>query len=181
MATEKIEIWKDIKGYEGLYQVSNLGRVKSCERYKKGNNCITKVNERIKKPSVKNGYYFIVLYKDNKGENCYIHRLVASAFIDNPDNLPLVNHKDEIKTNNMVDNLEWCDRVYNNNYGTRNERVATALSKPIYSVDITTNEITFYQSINDASRITGGNIGNISSCLKGKYKSAGGYKWYYVS
>ena len=116
------EIWKDIVGYEGLYQVSNLGNVKRLKGYKgRGKGYI--VEEHLIKPSINShGYQNVVLCKNGKTKTFSMHRLVAIAFLDNSDNLPEVNHKDEDKTNNCVDNLEWCDRVYNNNYGTRNKK-----------------------------------------------------------
>lgn len=105
------EIWKDIKHYEGIYKISNHGRVWSIHK------------RDYKTPSVKdNGYLVVQLYKNGKMHNEYIHRLVALTFIPNPNNLPQVNHKDECKKHNSVDNLEWCDCTYNNNYGTARER-----------------------------------------------------------
>lgn len=122
-----MEVWKDVKDYEGLYQVSNLGNVKSLERYAHTSN--TRYNkhrllrERILKPGKnKDGYSVVVLRKDCKGKSYYIHRLVAEAFLPNPHNLPEINHKDENKENNHVDNLEWCTHIYNGNYGTINIR-----------------------------------------------------------
>ena len=119
------EIWKDVKGFEGFYQVSNLGRVRSLDRIAVSENRSTqKIKGAIKKVKVgKNGYYMVMFYKDSKYKCAYVHRLVAQAFIPNPDNLPQVNHKDEIRTNNCVDNLEWCDSKYNNNYGTKIDRL----------------------------------------------------------
>ena len=106
------EIWKDIVGYEGLYQVSNLGNVKRINFFKK---------ERFVIPCSKgSGYLYVSLSKNNKQKNFYIHRLVATAFIENPDNLPVINHKDENRSNNIVDNLEWCTQKYNCNYGLHN-------------------------------------------------------------
>ena len=110
-----METWKNIKGYEGLYQISNKGRVKSL--YNKNNK-----KEKILKPGERNEYLCVSLYKNNKKNVYSIHRLVAQAFLPNPDNLPVVNHKDENKLNNNVENLEWCNYGYNINYGTRNER-----------------------------------------------------------
>ena len=116
------EIWKDIEGYEGLYQVSNLGRVKSFPR--KGTHT---TKERILKLTKSNKNYVIVILKNNYIQKAKsVHRLVAEAFIPNPNNLPQVNHKDENKLNNKVDNLEWCDNIYNCNYGTRNKRLSIA-------------------------------------------------------
>ena len=105
------EIWKDIPGYEGLYQVSNFGRVKSLRK-------AIIMSIRINKK----GYSTIGLSKNGVFNRKSIHRLVAEAFLPNPDNLPQVNHKDEDKSNNRVDNLEWCSQLYNNIYGSRMER-----------------------------------------------------------
>lgn len=109
------EIWKDIKGYEGLYQVSNYGRVKSFKHNK----------EKLRKEVKDNMGYLIVNLSKNGNKKIYkIHRLVAEAFLQNPNNYPQVNHKDENKINNRADNLEWCTAKYNSNYGTRNERMS---------------------------------------------------------
>jgi len=114
-------MWKDIEGYEGLYQVSCNGEIKSLSReiiYNNGK--VIHLKERILKPLKINNYLAVDLHDSNKNhKRFYIHRLVASAFIDNPDNLPEVNHKDENPFNNSVDNLEWCTHTYNLNYGTR--------------------------------------------------------------
>lgn len=123
------EIWKDIENYEGYYQVSNLGRVRSVNRIVI-NSMGGKIQHlqgklQILKPG-KLGYVIAQLSKDNKRKYCKVHRLVAQAFIPNPDNLPEVNHKDENKANNRVDNLEWCDREYNVNYGTCSLRISKA-------------------------------------------------------
>lgn len=115
------EAWKDIKGYEGLYQISNIGRVKSLSRIDSRGN---KRNEKILKISKNNsGYYFVGLCKNGKVKQYLIHRLVAEAFVRNPYNYSEVNHKDEDKQNNIADNLEWCTHEYNCKYGTRNKRV----------------------------------------------------------
>ena len=110
------EIWKDVFGYEGLYQVSNKGRVKSINNYHR-KDCV------ILKPQLNRfGYEIVNLYRKRKMRHFFIHKLVAFAFIQNPNNYPQVNHKDECKTNNNVENLEWCTAKYNINYGTRNIR-----------------------------------------------------------
>lgn len=112
------EMWKDIAGYEGLYQVSNRGRVKSLARYShKGSRSVQKLKERILKSGVrKDNYLTVVLRKDGNSTSYLVHRLVATAFISNPYNYNIVNHKDEDKQNNDVRNLEWCSSLYNNTY-----------------------------------------------------------------
>ena len=114
----KNEVWKDIPGYEDKYQVSNLGRIKSCTRTRKcKNGSIAIVRERILKPRTdKDGYKEVALSLNGANTYFRVHRLVATAFIPNPLSLPLVNHKDENPANNIVDNLEWCDYIYNRNY-----------------------------------------------------------------
>lgn len=170
----KGEIWKDIEGYEGLYQVSNLGRVKSLNYKRTG-------KERILKAGKSGyGYLQVNLYKDGNREQPLVHRLVATAFLDNPDNLPEVNHKDEDKTNNCVENLEYCSRLYNMNYGTGSKRSAEKRSKPVFSVNKETGLIMYWESAKEAERCTGTNNGNIINCCQGRQKSAGGHYWFYA-
>lgn len=114
------EIWKDIAGWEGYYQISNLGKVKSLERKQRfvsiaGKECFYKKREMMKKTVVNlgNGYRMVSFSRDSKAFTKYIHRLVAEAFIPNPDNLPWINHKDGDKLNNSIDNLEWCTPAHN--------------------------------------------------------------------
>lgn len=116
------EIWKDIDGYVGKYQISNLGRVKSLPK-RKGRGIGYDIGERVLRPSINGrGYEQVVLCKDGKTKTFAIHKLVARHFIENPGNLKQVNHKDENKQNNAVSNLEWCTQQYNNTYGTRIQR-----------------------------------------------------------
>ena len=175
------EIWKDIQGYEGLYQISNLGRVKSLERIIITSNNITKkISEKILKPCLrKNGYYSIVLQKNNKSKYYTIHRLVAKEFIPNPDNLPQVNHKDENKLNNNVDNLEWCTSKYNNNYGTHNERHALARSKTVYQYSLSKKLLSIWKSTHDVNYKLGYHQGNIAACCRGERKTAYNCIWSY--
>lgn len=164
-----IEEWKDIEGYEGLYQVSNLGRVKRSKgKYMK--------SERILRLFINTpGYLQVMLCKNNKCKKFTVHRLVAEAFIPNHENKPQVNHIDEDKTNNMVSNLEWMTAKENVNHGTRNERS----SKKIKAIDIANGEWNDYKSISECARELGLHQSSISMCLKGKRKTSGGYTFKY--
>lgn len=165
-----MEIWKDIAGYEGLYQVSNWGRVKSLWFSK----------EKILKGGRNNkGYLSVLLCKDGKIKRHLIHRLVAEAFIPNPLNLSEVNHKSEDKLDNRVENLEWCDHKYNNNYGTRNDRISEKLSKTVLQFSKTGEFIKEWESMIEIQRQLGYSQGNISNCCTGRCKSVYGYIWKY--
>jgi len=167
-----MEIWKDIEGYPN-YQVSNMGRVKSLNYLRTGKEKILKSCNNNK------GYIYVNLYKEGKQKHYLIHRLVAQAFIPNPDNLPEVNHKNENPTDNRVENLEWCTSQYNNNFGTHNERMAKTLSIPILQFTKEGEFIKKWDGAIQVERELGFNQGSISKCLKGKYKSAYGFKWHY--
>ena len=117
-----MEEWKYIEGYEGLYQVSNYGRVRSLF-YRKKNQV-----QLLKLRKVTKGYLQVALWKNRKRKDFMVHKLVAEAFIPNPNNYPQINHKDEDKTNNCVENLEWCTNEYNHNYGTRNIRAGGGIN-----------------------------------------------------
>lgn len=183
------EEWKPIEGYEGLYEISNFGRVKRIGRieYVEGfNGYLRNKKEMILKPKVHNrGYLQISLYKNNKMKNAYIHRLVAQAFIPNPNNYSSVNHKDEEKTNNHVSNLEWCTIAYNDNYGTRNKRQGEKMkgryngstSKQIRCVE--TNIV--YPSAAEAGRQLNIGYRHISDCCLGKRKKCHGYHWEFAA
>ena len=181
------ETWKDIKGYEGLYQVSNMGRVKSLERTvtsKNGSKQYRK--ERILKPRPNGkGYLRVNLFKSSsETKDFYIHRLVCEAFHENPENKPCVNHIDENKTNNTASNLEWCTYKENSNHGTRNARmakgVAKALSKPVGQYTREGELIKVWQSTREVERQLGFAHLAISKVARGKRKTAYGYVWKYI-
>ena len=172
------EIWKDIKGYEGCYQISNLGRVKSLARvqHKWNKDFISK--ERMLRGNINtNGYPYVVLRKNGEYGVFRIHRLVAEAFIPNPNNFPQVNHKDEDKTNNRVDNLEWCDGKYNCCYGTRGDRIRKKLEKPVAQYSKSGILLQVYQSQRQAARAIGVPPNGISLCVCGKIQAYKGFIW----
>lgn len=174
----KEELWKDIKKYEGLYQVSNYGNVKSLDRYVenyKGKKRFIK--GRVLSQEDVHGYLRVELSKDGKRKMFRVHRLVAMAFIENPGNLPEVNHIDENKKNNHEENLEWCTCQQNQNHGTHNERSAKSKGHSVQALDKNGNVIMEFWSISEASRRTGLRIDCISGCRNGRYKTSGGYIW----
>lgn len=181
------EIWKTIKGYEGIYEVSNLGRVRSLDRtYKLINGYPQTIKGRIMSQfNTKDGYKGIRLRTRTDRKSFKVHRLVAQVFIPNPENYPFVNHKDEDKHNNHVDNLEWCTPKYNLNYGTVIERLSAKhhnhpkLSKPVEQLTIEGVIIKTYPSIKEAARQLGLHAQNIGQCCRGKYRHVGGYRWKY--
>ena len=175
------EVWKSVPGYEGIYEVSNQGRVKSLVR--ETNNQYGK-EEIILSPGwvhhKENGYLFVRLCKDGVKKRFLLHRLVAEVFIPNPDNLPQVNHKDENPNNNCIENLEWCDVAYNINYGGRNEKVKTKISIPVFQYTKGGEFVKRYDSAVQAEKETGISSQNISRCRAGKLPSAGGFIWKYA-
>ena len=175
------EEWRDIKGFEGLYQVSNMGRVKSLSRIvRAGKNKQRKMNGKVLTPwKTKHGYLHVGL---GRGERKSVHRLVAMTFIPNPKNYPDVNHKDEDKENNVVSNLEWCNHSYNALYGTCQERLSKHKNTPVEMVDKTTHEVlAVFESMKVAMRETGVNKVTISMVCRGKRKIGGGYIWRYAA
>lgn len=182
------EIWKDIDGYEGYYQVSSKGNVRSVDRTIQSIDGIRKsmnysFKGRVLKQGNKNNskfpYKSVVLHKGGISKSFRVHRLVANAFIPNPDNLPEVNHKDENPSNNNVENLEWCTPKYNVNYGTATKRRADSTrnnaynQKPVICIDTGV----WYPNSYEAQRKTGIRQNSIKENCKGHYKSAGGYRW----
>ena len=148
------EIWRPIEGYEGLYEVSSYGRVRSLDRYVKSKSYRLHKGKVLSPGKEKVGYLFVNLAYNGKHKTIRVHRLVAQAFLSNPDNLSEVNHKDEDKTNNSVDNLEWCDRKYNNNYGSRKDKVKDTKIKTGYWTGLNKEEYRkkYYQDNKDKNK-----------------------------
>lgn len=177
-----MEMWKAIPGYEGLYEVSNTGKVRSLFRYKK---------ELVTSPNKGNGYVYAQLFKDGKGKNFAVHRLVAMCFCENPENKPFVNHKDETRTNNHAENLEWVTHKENCNYGTAIERRTKhfdyskrkinnagqieACSKPIAQYTKDGRFVRNWKSASECARKNGWQISNIRRCCKNEYATAYGF------
>lgn len=163
------EVWKDVPGYEGLYQVSNLGRLKRTFRNGKENILIGKKD--------KYGYTAVILSKNQRKKHCLLHRLVAGVFVLNPENKPEVNHKDRNKRNNVADNLEWAT-------GSENVKHAFATGRKIHKrpiVQYTRNMdvVSCWDSIREAGQTLNISEKNIVSCCNGRLLSAGGYVWRY--
>lgn len=175
------EKWKDIKDYEGLYQVSNCGRIKSLIN----NNFKYKhKKEIILKQYLRTGYMNVILYDFNgKPKTKRVNRLVAQTFIPNTENKPTVNHKDENKLNNCVDNLEWATMQEQNIYGTRIERIKNKLYKKVIQFDEQGNQIKIWNSILEAENTLKIAKGKITCCCQKQYgrKTAGGYRWEYAN
>ena len=152
---------KDIVGYEGLYAITSCGKVWSYR---------SKIF--LKPQTDKDGYLIVGLHKEGQNKTCFIHRLVAEAYIPNPDNLPQVNHKDEVKTNNCLQNLEWCDPKYNTNYGTRIKKI----KKPILQYTLNGEFVREWPSAADVGRKV---RANICYCLRGRTKTAYNFVWKY--
>ena len=181
-----MEVWKDIPGYEGLYQVSNLGRVKSLERRRENNGGLTKVPEKILHQSENgSGYFKVMLCKNSKVKTFFVHRLVAQGFVENTDCKRTVNHINGDKSNNKAENLEWCTYAENNAHAVevglnRMSARNNKASKPVAQYDKDMNFIKAYPSIKEAERQTGIINQKIVPCCQGKYKTGGGYIWQYI-
>ena len=184
--TEK-EIWKDINGYEGYYKVSNKGNIFSVER--KDTRGQKRGGRMLKQSLHKNGHFLVGLNKGGKSTSKWVHRLVAEAFIPNPNNYPEINYKDENRANNNMNNLEWCTSKYNANVGSRKEKISKKLSKKVRAVNIETGEVLAFTSTMDAEK-KGFNSGGVAAACKGIYKGSNGkligdgrtykgYRWYY--
>ena len=183
-----MENWKDIKGYEGFYQVSDCGNVRSLERdvYRQ-NGTVHHLKEKILVPNLdRYGYPYVYLYKNGKGKFMLVHRLVALAFIPNHENKPQINHKDEVKINNVVENLEWCTASYNNHYGTRTARAVQNHKYPKLG-NAPSAKAVFCEELNktfDCITSAGKELGigrtSISNVCNGRTKTAGGFHWKYA-
>ncbi len=166
------EVWKPVVGYEGIYEVSSLGNLRNAS------------GKRLSVFPNQAGYYRVNLCYHGKRRAKFIHRIVAEAFLENPLDYSQVNHKDENKRNNSVDNLEWCNAEYNTNYGSRNQRVAEIMrmrnNRSIVAVDPKSNEETIFPSITFASAIIGKQKSYICYAIKHPQKAYSGYKWRYA-
>lgn len=165
--TEINETWVPVKNYENRYLISNLGKVKSIKFNK------------ILKEELRGKYLSVQLFDGKKFKHFSIHRLVAINFIENPNNLLFVNHKDENKLNNKVTNLEWCTTSYNINYGTGIERAKEKKNISVQQFSKQGELLNTFVSISDAERKTNIYNPNIVKCCKGERKTAGGYIWRY--
>ena len=184
-----MEIWKAVEGYEGLYEVSNLGRVRGLDRFVRHSGEYQRKAKGIvlKEATNSTGHYSTVkLNKNGVSKQHKVHRLVALAFIENPNGYKEINHKDENKQNNCVENLEWCTRKYNENYGTKRERwsrnidresQARKVSKAVYQVSPDGNIVKRWDSIVQIHKELGYSSGNISMCCNGKIKRVYGFLW----
>ena len=176
-----IEIWKDIEGYEGLYQVSNRGRVKSLSR--KVTNAMFSINEHfVKLVDNGHGYKSVSLWKDNKGKHFYVHRLVALAFVPNSNGYKYINHKDEDKSNNDVSNLEWCTAKYNCNYGNHTKKLKKSYilngnNRPIDVYDMNGVFLKTFDCSNDVCRDLNIERRSLYSVCQGVVKSSKGYRF----
>lgn len=167
----KMEIWIPIVGYEGRYSVSNFGNIASHRGGK----------TRILKPTLnRSGYTYVDLCKNGMRRSHRVNVLVANHFLPKPNGMEEVNHKDENKSNNRVENLEWCTHRYNMNYGTRTGRAISHLRKPVVRCNKSGESIDAHESVNQASRTLGISAAHISLCCRGMRKSAGGFKWRFV-
>ena len=160
------EVWKDIKDYEGLYQVSNLGRIKSFPR----NGTIKQTREKKQKYD-KYGYKCVDLYKNNKLKTCKVHRLVAEAFLSNPNNYKIINHLNKKRDDNVIDNLEWCTVTHNVRYSK---------AKRVTQYDLNGKFIKTWNCIREAGKVLKICNGDIVKCCKNKKRTAGGYIWKYI-
>lgn len=179
-----METWKPVCGYEGLYEVSDLGNVRSLDRtVRNKNGWAVKKGKTLAPASINSGYLKVQLWRDNVGQSHLVHRLVADAFLENPNHFSEVNHIDENKLNNCVTNLEHCNRAYNANYGTKNQRMTQKRrGVPVGEQAILqyTKDGVFvnrYESALKAAKAVKGDNSGICKCANGTYRSSCGFIW----
>lgn len=183
------EEWRDVVGYEGFYEVSNMGRVRSVKRFVNGRwglrpfkGVVLKTSNRTKGSKFSPFYYQGVnLHKNGEAKNMHVHRLVAEAFIPNPYNFPIVNHIDENPSNNRAENLEWCTQKQNQNHGTLPERRRQLGYRKVNQYTLDGSFVKQYQSVIDASIAMGVVHSSISNACKGYSGTSGGYLWRYAN
>lgn len=168
MNSDISEKWLPVSGYEELYLISNQGRVKN-----------KKTSKLLKIRYTKSGYARVNLSKEGRLETFRVHRLVGTHFLPNPKDLPEINHINEDKTDNRAENLEWCDKSYNVNFGTRTQRQREKVSKPVIQLTMNGEEVGRYDSTVQAGKETGLNHHRIADCCRGDRKSTGGFRWAY--
>lgn len=178
------ETWKPVVGYEGFYEVSDKGNIRSVDRIETMNDGRTRKKRGKTLTKVwydgQHHYKGVTLCKNREHKRFSVHRLVAIAFIPNPGNLPEVNHIDENKLNNSADNLEWCNRKQNNTHGTIRVRVAAKQGKKILQLDENGNVIKEWSSEGLAAASTSASQSGISACCRGVCKQSGGFGWRYA-
>ena len=166
------ERWRPIRGFPG-YEVSDHGRVKSLARdYHYGSH-----EDMILYQGDWRGYKCVTLFRSGKRHHKLVHRLVADAFIPNPDKLPIINHKDETPANNRADNLEWCTYRYNIHYGGCRDKISKSVSRKVIQLTKDGSIVAVWDSMTKAAASTGACLSEISRCCKNNRLSAGGYKW----
>lgn len=171
------EIWKPVVEYEGIYEVSNLGRVKSCERtIVRSNGSKMSIPEKIMKPTINHSGYETVLLSNRGSQRRRVHRLVGQAFIENPYSKEQINHKNGIKTDNSVQNLEWVTNQENKRHASKN---GLTNRKKVCQLTLDGQLIRTFESIADATLSTG--VNNITTVCKGRQNQAGGFKWCYYT
>lgn len=174
------EIWLPINGFEGIYEVSNLGRVKSVERKIFRDNRYQPIRERILSQKLsKAGYMIVGLHKNGKSKFKYVHRLVGETFLERPDYECEINHIDEDKTNNVLSNLEWCTHLANVNHGTGRERHDAAIRIPVSCYTLEGELVRHYGSITEAGKDLGVLKTSVWAALSGKSKTCKGMIWKY--
>lgn len=178
-----MEIYKDVKGFEGLYKVSNYGNIKSLERKEICKNILRIRGERILKPSLRRGYLFVTLSKNGQKKGVNIHKIVADHFLENIFNYPQIDHIDGDKENNNVENLRWVTAKQNsNNKNSPNTFLGKKINKGgkiVLQFDLDDNLINEWVTTMEIQRVLGYQRGNISNCCNGLVKTAYGFKWKY--